>query len=472
MMSRIYSTRVKAPDINQSRFPQGLESQEHDDASTSKRIGRDEDLPSSGGTPYRSPIRRAAADNPDGKRAFLNAKQSIGIGTWNVRTLHQTGNLELLISELDNYDWEVMGIAETHFTIQGEFKQDGLQFLCSSNEDFHRKGVALVLNKNAQKSLLGYNPISQRIISARLRTQVGAATIIQVYAPNTSNTEEEMDEFYEDLQRTINEAPSQDMLIVMGDFNSKVGKDWEPWNGILGKYGCGERNQRGEKLLNFCATNNLCISNTKFNQSKFSREWTWESPDGTTRNKIDFILIQQKWNSSISNSRSYPSADIGSDHQMVLADLKLKLKVKPKANRLPRYEVTKLKSEEIRESYEVTIGGRFKPLLNIPDTDVGIEDLWSDIRNTINETSDKLLGKKKPQQQKPWISTEVLELSRQRSKVKLQRLEDPTLKHKYNFLNREIKRKSKECKDNWLRELCKDVDDAHEAKKPSRSMPP
>ena len=178
MMSQSNSTRVKAPDINQPQFPQGLVSQEHDDTSTSKRIGRDVDLPSSGGATYRSPIRRVAVDKPVGKRAYLNAKQSVGIGTWNVRTLHRTGNLELLINELSNFDWEVMGIAETHFTIQGEFMQDGLKFLCSSNESIHRAGVAIVLNKNAQKSLLGYNQISQRIISARLRTQVGVSTII------------------------------------------------------------------------------------------------------------------------------------------------------------------------------------------------------------------------------------------------------------------------------------------------------
>ena len=88
---------------------------------------------------------------------------------------------------------------------------------------------------------------SEIIISARRGTQVGAATISQVYAPNINNTEEEMDVSYEDLQRTINEALSRDIMIVIRDCNSKVGKDWEPWNGILGKFGYGEMNQRGEK---------------------------------------------------------------------------------------------------------------------------------------------------------------------------------------------------------------------------------
>ena len=87
------------------------------------------------------------------------------------------------------------------------------------------------------------------------------------------------------------------------------------------------------------------------------------------------------------------------------------------------------------------------------------------IRKSINKTSSELLGKKNPKQQKPWISTEVLELCKQRSRVKLQRLEDASLKPKYNYLNREIKRKTNECKDKWLRGMCRDVDEAHEAKK-------
>ena len=93
---------------------------------------------------------------------------------------------------------------------------------------------------------------SQRLISARLKTQIGAMTIIQVYAPNMSNTEKEVDEFYRELENAINEAPSQDMMVLMGDFNAKVGKDWGPWDGNLGKFRYGELNARGEILLNFC----------------------------------------------------------------------------------------------------------------------------------------------------------------------------------------------------------------------------
>src|SRR6218665_2499256 len=48
----------------------------------------------------------------------------------------------------------------------------------------------------------------------------------------------------------------------------------------MGKFGYGEENERGERLLNFCLGNSLKIKNTQFYQRKANRKWTWESPDG------------------------------------------------------------------------------------------------------------------------------------------------------------------------------------------------
>ena len=178
---------------------------------------------------------------------------------------------------------------------------------------------------------------------------IGATTIVQVYAPTSASSEEDIDSFYDQLQQTITTTPSKDILIIMGDFNAKVGSDWESWNGTLGKFGLGESNDRGERLLNFCALNNLCITNTFFKQKKIAKEWTWESPDGTTKNKIDYILINRRWKSSILMARSFPSMDVGSDHQLVLTNVKLRLKVKNKPIRQKKFDIQKLKDADTRE---------------------------------------------------------------------------------------------------------------------------
>ena len=165
----------------------------------------------------------------------------------------------------------------------------------------------------------------------------------------------------------------------------------------------------------------------------------------------------------MTNSRSFPSADVGSDHQLVMANMKLKFKTKTKPNHPKRYEVFKLKNETTRRKYEIEIGGRFAPLLNDEETDANT--LWEGIKSAINDTSKDLLGYKKPKKPKPWIGAEVIKLSEERSKVMLLKKTDSSKKGKYNFLTREIKRKTKGCKDKWMKELCANVDKAHQATK-------
>ena len=127
--------------------------------------------------------------------------------------------------------------------------------------------------------------------------------------------------------------------------------------------------------------------------------------------------------------------------------------------------MNKLNTPETYDTYQVTIGGKFGPLLELSDTDTETEKMWEDIKSCFKETAEEVLGTKKPQQEKPWLTAEVLELSNERSKGKQPRLDDPTKKPRYNFFSREIKRKSKECKEAWLQNLCKEAELANYSKK-------
>ena len=158
----------------------GLQMGVQHDAVAPNQIGKFDGSPRAGSTPSQPQIRRISADAPKEKMTLLTTKSHIGIGTWNVRTLYQDGNLEILLNQMQKFDWEILGIAETHWTESGEFSTEGYKILCSGNDTIHRAGVALILNKQAQSSLLGYNPISPRLISARFQTKTGALAVLQV----------------------------------------------------------------------------------------------------------------------------------------------------------------------------------------------------------------------------------------------------------------------------------------------------
>ena len=118
----------------------------------------------------------------------------------------------------------------------------------------------------------------------------------------------------------MQEIPSQDITIIIGDFNAKVGRDWKAWREVIGKHGYGEENEQGERLLNFCLNNDLEIVNTVFYQRKAKRKWTWESPDGKTKNMIDFIIVNNRWKITVTKCRTFTRPvleSVGSDGALV-----------------------------------------------------------------------------------------------------------------------------------------------------------
>ena len=226
-----------------------------------------------------------------GKRPLNLKREKLSIGTWNVQTLYQTGKLELLKHEMTRYKWDILGISEIHWTGQGE-NNDGT-IIYSGNETRHEAGVAIMMNLSAKAALMEYKPVSDRMIMARFKSHPFNITILQVYAPTSDADEEVTDKFYAQLQQCVDQINSQDMLICMGDWNAKIGTARDGWEDVMGKFGFGERNERGERLLQFASINELYILNTKF-KHKASRKWTWESPNGRDRNMIDLILIKKR----------------------------------------------------------------------------------------------------------------------------------------------------------------------------------
>ena len=86
------------------------------------------------------------------------------------------------------------------------------------------------------------------------------------------------------------------------------------------------------KTNRFCQENALVIAKTLFQQHK-RRLYTWISPDGRHRNQIDYILCSQRWRSSMQSSKTRPGADCGSDHELLIAKFRLKLKKVGKTTR-------------------------------------------------------------------------------------------------------------------------------------------
>ena len=161
------------------------------------------------------------------------------------------------------------------------------------------------------------------MISVRFQGKPFNIMVIQVYALTSNAEEAEVERFYEHLQDLLELTPKKDVLIIKGDQKAKVESQETP--GVTGKVGLGVHNEAGQRLIEYCQENTLVIANTFFQQQK-RRLYTWTSPDGQYQNQLDYILGSQRWRSSIQSAKTRPGDDCGSDHELLIAKFRLRLK--------------------------------------------------------------------------------------------------------------------------------------------------
>ena len=106
---------------------------------------------------------------------------------------------------------------------------------------------------------------SDRIVSMLLPLNIKQQLILfSVYSPTLQAEPAEKERFYFDLRRLLQSTPAAYKVLILDDFNARVGRDTKAWKGVLGRHGVGNRNDNGRQLLEFCSEQQLTITNTIF----------------------------------------------------------------------------------------------------------------------------------------------------------------------------------------------------------------
>lgn len=329
---------------------------------------------------------------------------------------------------------------------------------CREKKKKHERGVGMLVEKETAKSVIECEPVSDRIIAIRLKGKPRNMTIIQIYAPTSDSEDEEIERFYQDLEQTIKEKAKKDILVIQGDWNAKIGyKESTGWEGTIGDFGVGTRNERGILLLEFAKRYHLVVANTLHNH-KLSRRITWHSPDGVTHNQIDYILVDRRFQTGINRpkTRTLNKTDIGSDHDPVMMTFRMRLsKEKKVSQRRTKFDLEKLKDREVAEKYRSELAGRFAPLLLLTNEEPQqLCDQFTDITfNTANE----ILGKAKPIK-RSWITPEILQKCEERRELKKNRFTNNESLGQYRKANNEVKRAIIKAKDNWVEKQAEDIE--------------
>ena len=208
------------------------------------------------------------------KKKLLKKKIIIKLGVWNIRTLLDSDpsrparRTALIAQDLARYDVNIAALSETGLPDEGSLTEDqnGYTFYWSGYpaqvQKLHGVGFAV---KNSLAHLVTATAISARLMKITLPLYWKRnLTIYSCYAPTLDTPEEEKDTFYEQLDQELQQIPTSDKVILLGDFNARVGSSHQAWSGVIGKHGIGKANANGYRLLSFCSRNQLVITNTIF----------------------------------------------------------------------------------------------------------------------------------------------------------------------------------------------------------------
>ncbi|XP_050514333.1 craniofacial development protein 2-like [Diabrotica virgifera virgifera] len=419
-----------------------------DHGSRKPRSGREGCAPDCGAFPV------VTTRNPYNLKSTTTLKMSsstIRLGTWNVKSLYAAGKLSNLVQEVKRLKIDIMGISELRWPGAGTCEQnEGTLYYSGSVEDdvHHRNGVGIFITSKFKKYVKNFVPVNDRLAILQLNSKPFNVNVIQIYAPTSEKKyDNDVESFYSQLKQTLNNLNRNEITYIIGDFNAKI--DQGRRSDLIGGYGLGESNERGDRLYQFCQEHDMIIANTWFKLHK-RRLYTWKGPGDNSlhiiRNQIDYILVNKRFKNGVKRSTTYPGADIGSDHNLLIADIQVKLKKVEENPKTPKLHI----SASNKTLIENDLNNQLKNSTNENNTEI-----WNTFKNLTWKVMEKYTTTMQRHKKQQWMTDEILELMEQRRKLK-------DNKTKYKEKQKLIKQKIKVAKEKWMEDKCKELEKLNE----------
>lgn len=292
-----------------------------------------------------------------------------------------------------------------------------------------QRGVGFLVKIKLKNQIIGFEGISDRIalLHLNLLQQPKKWTVIQVYSPIEQATKSEILDFYEQL-REIVENYSENNIVLMGDFNALVGARLAGEEHVIGKHGTGKRSKNGEKLVDLLLENNLTLLNSIYRKKNKSK-WTWISPDGKTRNEIDYIITNKA--RSFSDTGVIQNLNFNTNHRMVRSFLNEKSTKKPRPKSILINHL-KTSTNDSKDTIE--------DLMKTVTLDIDLNEKYEKIDNKLKKQTVSLIKKSK----KHYLSEKTSKLIDDRKNLIIK-------KDKKNYL-KDISNLSKQIRENMRKD--------------------
>ena len=212
--------------------------------------------------------------------------------------------------------------------------------------------VRTALLQSTQESPIA---IDERLMTLRLPlVKNHFATFVSVNAPTLDSSDDVKDRFYHMLYSTFRRILQDDKIILLGDFNARVGRNHDIWHGVIGHHGVCNMNSSGLRLLSLCSEFGLAITNTF--QLCDMHKTSWMHPRSKQWHLIDYVIVRRRDLNEVKITRAMRGAECYTDHRLIHSTLRLT--VGPPAHRqqtMHKLDVHAAHNKNIREELRNTI---------------------------------------------------------------------------------------------------------------------
>nr|VZI29872.1 unnamed protein product [Spirometra erinaceieuropaei] len=405
---------------------------------------------------FRQERRRAAR----GRNEEMTSR-TVKINDYNPRSNRPERRTALVARELARYKVDIAALSETRFSEQGQLEAERRD-----------AGVAFAIRND----IVGRLPcltqgINDRLMSLRLPLRRGGqfATIISAYAPTMTNPDAVRDKFYEDLHVLLATVSKADKLIVLVDFNARVGTDHTAWRGVLGPHGLRGSNDNGLLLIRTCAEHRLILTNTFFCLPEQEKA-TWRHPRSRQWHLLDYVLVRRPDQRDVLVTKAIAGADGWTDHSLIVSEMRIRLQPRrrPQGKRPPgklNVALLSLPAHHLHFSNELA-----QRLDNLPTAaaddaaaaeNASVENRWCQLRDTVQATALTVLGRA-PRQHQDWFDDNdaaIRNLLAEKNRLHKAYVDHPTDATKAAFYRsrRQLQQRLREMQDAWTARKAEEI---------------
>ncbi|XP_050668170.1 craniofacial development protein 2-like [Leptidea sinapis] len=326
-------------------------------------------------------------------------------------TLNVRGGMNEKLDEI----YELMNERKLDVLCVNETKRKGKEILTRGpfteiwsgvpDEEHGSKGVGILLSERMAECMREYECVSPRLIWVRLKVGLTPLFLVGVYAPDSSHSKAVREEFWEQTREVLLLRKLNERIVMLGDFNARVGVKRDGYENVLGTFGDKSVNDNGVYLLDICVEMGLSVMNTWF-QHKMIHMYTWQKKEGNVvlRSMIDLVIVDERIKMKLVDTRAYRGPDVGTDHYLVISRIsglfkRWRHRSKGSTTELERIKVERLKDQQVKEMYKKQLSERLEKSWSDVNEE-SVNDVWSVFKTNIIKCADDVCGVSKRRRKK------------------------------------------------------------------------